>query len=146
MKLLLVLMLLLFPSAASAAMSFIMNHGAPTCEKYSGDKPKHISEEEWEYRRLRICDVRWALDDWPPVWLGQEPTHPRKETHKCKELRQNYYEAMAGRHLIDNYECMPPGREGGLIACKGFKPNPPPRAEEAAQILEQAVDMNCFFH
>ena len=131
---------------ALAANSFIMNHGTPTCEKYSKERPKGVSEKEYDYRRDRICDMRWAEDNWPPVWLGSEPPHPKKETPKCKDLKSKYYEAMAGRHLLDNYDCIPPEDGSSLVFCKDFKTAPPPRAEEAAQILEQAVELNCFFY
>ena len=143
------LLVLTFSSFPSwAANSFIMNRHTPTCDKYLDEKnrPTNMSDKELEYRSLRICDQRWGTDGWPPVWLGLEPRHPKKETTKCKELKDKYYEVMAGRDLLDNYECKPPEREGGLVMCKYFKANPPERAEEAAKILEKATELNCFFY
>lgn len=148
MRLFFTALILLAPFEAIAANSFVMNRHAPTCDKYwnESNKPKNMSEKEFEYRRQRICDQRWGLDGWPPVWLGSEPLHSNTLNSKCEHLKKRYYESMAGRHLLDNYECFPPEKAGGLVACKGFKSTPPVRAEESAQILERAVDENCYFY
>lgn len=147
MRVFITIIFLIIPTHLLAANSFIMNRNTPTCDKYwdTKNKPQKMSEYEFDYRRERVCDQRWGLDGWPPVWLGSEPPHSKKIIPQCRALKIQYSETMAGRHLLDNYECEK-GDGIELIGCKGYKPKPPPRAEEAAQILEKATNLNCFFY
>ena len=141
---------------ASAYMSFNLNSGTATCEKAQQariDYAKAKAADEAETRRLeyeeaRICDTRWPTSRYgEPVWLGDEPPHPKVKTPLCRRLERQFHATQRKRRFADTYKCTRIlGADGKWRDCAGEEFKFPPLAEKAAQILERAVRENCFFY
>ena len=135
--------LAIVPDRGYASTSFALNYDTPTCQKIMNSDPKRGETiQQHNYRWLRICDHRYETE---PAWLGEEPKHPKHKTVACLRLERQYREVMSLRNMDTEFSCES-NKSKYLVFCKRTATKSTPLAEISAQILEKAVNLNCFFY